>query len=174
LTQIAQGEAGNFTPDQNPRFNCEPTNIIFDYAFDQMMNKIEQTGSGIILTYGFMDVVRTIHLVGDFPDEIEPSVAGYSVGKWEGDTLVVHTKGFKPGFLQAPGGRARGAVRHGDQMEVTERFTMSEDGKELTREYTVVDPVYLAQPYSGSNSSLYTTDKFIAYECEELKDDSQQ
>ena len=58
-----------------------------------MMNKIEQTGSAIILTYGFMDVVRTIHLVGDFPDEIEPSVAGYSVGKWESDTLVVHTKG---------------------------------------------------------------------------------
>jgi hypothetical protein len=174
LTQTAQDEAGNFTADQNPRFNCEPTNIIFDYAFDQMMNKIEQTGAAIVLTYGFMDVVRTIHLIGDFPDEIEPSVAGYSVGKWEGDTLVVHTKGFQPGFLQAPGGRARGAVRHGDQMEITERFTMSEDGNELTREYSVIDPVYLGETYSGSNSSLYTTDRFIAYECEELKDDRQQ
>ena len=51
---------------------------------------------------------------------------------------------------------------------------MSKDGNELTREYTVIDPVYLAKPYSGSNSSLYTTDKFIAYECEELMDDTQQ
>jgi hypothetical protein len=59
-------------------------------------------------------------------------------------------------------------------MEITERFTMSEDGNELNREYTVIDPVYLAKPYSGSNSSLYTTDKFIAYECEELMDDTQQ
>ncbi|MDE0769230.1 MAG: DUF6152 family protein, partial [Opitutaceae bacterium] len=168
LTQIGQDEAGNFTRDQNPRFKCEPTNIIFDYAFDQMMNKIEQTGSAIVLSYGFMDLVRIINLVGDFPDEIEPSVAGYSVGEWEDDTLVVHTKGFKPGFLQAPGGRSASAVRHGDQMEITERFTMSEDGNELNREYTVIDPVYLAKPYSGSNSSLYTTDKFIAYECEEL------
>ncbi len=171
LTDIAKEEAGKYTADDNPRFKCEPTSIIFDYAFDQMMNKIEQTGSAIVITYGFMDMVRVVHLVGDFPDEIEPSVTGYSIGKWEGDTLVVHTKGFKPGFLQAPGGRARGAVRHGDQMEITERFTMSEDGNELTREYTIVDPEYLAETYSHSNSSFYTTDTFIPYDCEELKDD---
>ncbi len=171
-TQIGQDEAAKYTADQNPRFNCEPTNIIFDYAFDQMMNKIEQTGSTIMISYGFMDLVRIIHLVGDFPDNIEPSVAGYSLGKWEGDTLVVTTKGFKPGFLQAPRGSG-GGVRHGERMVVTERFTMSEDGNELLREYTVVDPIYLTEPYSGSNSSLYTTDKFIPYECEELKDDKQ-
>lgn len=171
-TQIGREEAGNYSGDDNPRFNCEPTNIIFDYAFDQMMNKIEQTGSTIVISYGFMDLVRTIHLVGNFPDKIEPSVAGYSIGEWEGDTLVVQTKAFKPGFLQAPRG-SRGGVRHGDQMEITERFSMSGDGIELTREYTVVDPIFLAESYSGSNSSLYTADKFIPYECEELKDDTQ-
>jgi hypothetical protein len=171
-TEIGRAEASNYSGEDNPRFNCEPTNILFDYAFDQMMNKIEQTGSTIVITYGFMDLVRTIHLIGDFPENIEPNVAGYSVGKWEGDTLVVHTKGFKPGFLQAPRG-SRAGVRHGNQMVITERFNMSEDGMELKREYTVVDPVYLAEPYSGSNSSLYTTDKFIPYECEELKDETQ-
>ncbi|MBT5168509.1 MAG: hypothetical protein HN763_05400 [Opitutales bacterium] len=174
LTDLAREEADDFTADQNPRFQCEPTNIIFDYAFDQMMNKIEQTGSAIVITYGFMDMVRVIHLVGGYPDEIEPSVTGYSVGDWEGDTLVVHTKGFKPGFLRAIGGRATESVRHSDQMEITERFTMSKDGTELTREYTIVDPHYLAEPYSHSNSSLYSTSKFFPYECEELKDDSQQ
>lgn len=174
LTDIAREEAGNYTSDDNPRFNCEQTSIIFDYAFDQMLNKIEQTASAIIISHGFMDMVRVIHLDGKFPDEIEPSVAGYSVGEWDGDTLVVKTKGFKPGFLQAPGGRARGAVRHGDQMEITERFFMNDDGTELTREYTVVDPVYLAEPYSHFNKSIYTTEAFIPYECEELKDDRQQ
>lgn len=174
MTQIGMDEADDFTGDQNPRFNCEPTNIIFDYDFDQMINKIEQTGSAIVITYGFMDMVRTIHLVGGFPDELEPSVTGYSVGKWEGDTLVVQTKGFKPGFLQAPGGNRTSCVRHGDQMEITERFTMSEDGSELVREYTVVDPVYLAEPSSHRNVSLYTSDPYIPTECEELKDDLQQ
>ena len=168
LTELAREEADDFTQDQNPRFNCEPTNIIFDYAFDQMMNKIEQTGSAVVITYGFMDMVRVIHLIGGFPETIDPSVAGYSVGTWEGNTLVVQTKGFKPGFLRAIGGRATDSVRHSDQMEITERFTMSKDGTELIREYTIVDPLYLAEPYSHRNSSLYSTDRFIPYECEEL------
>jgi hypothetical protein len=174
MTQIGIDESDDYTEDQNPKFNCEPTNIIYDYDFDQLMNKIEQTGSAIIITYGFMDMVRTIHLVGGFPDEIEPSVTGYSVGKWEGDSLVVHTKGFKPGFLQAVGGSRTSSVRHSDQMEVTERFTMSEDGMGLIREYTVVDPIYLAEPNSHQNLSLYTSDPFIPTECEELKDELQQ
>ena len=173
MTQIGIDESDDYTGDQNPRFNCESTNIIFDYDFDQMINRIEQTGSAVIITYGFMDMVRTIHLVGEFPDEIEPSVTGYSLGKWEGDTLVVNTKGFKPGFLQAPGGNRTSCVRHGDQMEITERFTMSEDGAELIREYTVEDPVYLAAPSSHRNVSVYTSDPFIPTECEELKDDLQ-
>ena len=69
LTDLAREEADDFSQDQNPRFNCEPTNIIFDYAIDQMMNKIEQTGSAIVITYGFMDMVRVIHLVGGFPEK---------------------------------------------------------------------------------------------------------
>lgn len=173
LTQVAIDEQDDYTEEQNPQFNCQPTNIILDYSKDQMINKIEQTGAGIIFSYGFMDLVRTIHLVGGFPNEIVPSLAGYSLGKWEGDTLVVTTKGFKPGFLRAVGGRATTAVRHSDQMVITERFTMSEDGNELTREYTVVDPVYLAEPYKGSNASQHTTEAFITYECVELKDDVQ-
>ena len=173
LTQLAIDEQDDYTEADNPQFNCEPTNIILDYSKDQMINKVEQTGAAIVLSYGFMDLTRVIHLVGDFPENIEPSLAGYSLGEWEGDTLVVTTKGFKPGFLRAVGGRATTAVRHSDQMVITERFTMSEDGKELTREYTVVDPLYLAEPYKGSNSSVYTTEAFITYECEELKDDIQ-
>ena len=99
MTQIGQDEADDYTEEQNPRFICQPTNIIFDYNFDQMVNKIEQSETKIVITYGFMDVVRTIHLGGVFPDEIEPSVTGYSVGEWKDDTLIVKTKGFASGFL---------------------------------------------------------------------------
>ena len=78
---------------------CEPTNIIVDYNFDQMVNKIEQYYDKIIINYGFMDVVRTIHLSSDFPKTIEPSLTGHSIGVWKGDTLVVTTKGFLPRLL---------------------------------------------------------------------------
>ncbi len=48
------------------------------------------------MTYGFMNIVRTIHLDMDsHPENITPSLAGHSIGKWEGDTLVVDTIGFE-------------------------------------------------------------------------------
>ena len=168
MSQIAMEEGINYTETDNPRFMCEPTNIILDYNFDQMVNKIEQSETKIVITYGFMDVVRTIHLDGEFPETIEPSVTGYSVGKWEGDTLVVRTKGFGPGFLRAPGGRPGPAIRHGEQMEITERFYLDEAGNELKREYTVVDPVYLAQPHTHQNTSVLTSDPFLEYDCDDL------
>lgn len=168
LTQKGIDESDDYTPDQNPRFHCQPTNIILDYRFDQMVNKIEQSESEIVITYGFMDVVRTIHLGGSFPDTIEPSVTGYSIGEWQGDTLVVHTKGFAPGFLEAIGGLSTRSVRHSDQMEITERFYLDEAGTELTHEYTITDPVYLAEPYSHMQKSLLTSDPFIPYECDDL------
>ena len=56
-------------------------------------------------------------------------------------------------------------------MEVTERFKMSKEGDVLIHEYTIVDPLYLAQHYSHSDTSLFWTDKFIPYEWEEFKDD---
>lgn len=167
-TQSARDKAFSFSEDENPRMMCEPTNIILDYSFDQMVNKIEQTETKIVITYGFMDVVRTLHLDGKFPDTIERSVAGYSVAKWKGDTLVVTTKGFATGFLQAPGGGSRGAIPHSDQMEITERFSVNSSGNELTREYTVVDPVYLDQSHSHSNKSELTGNPFIPYNCDDL------
>src|SRR3970282_744423 len=46
-----------------------------------------------------------------------PSRAGHSIGRWEGDTLVVDTVGFAPGILA-------GSVAHTDGLHVVERFTL--------------------------------------------------
>ena len=56
-------------------------------------------------------------------------------------------------------------------MEVMERFKMSKEGDVLTHEYTMIDPLYLAEHYSHSDTSLFRTDKFIPYEREDVKDD---
>ena len=172
MTDIGREEARSYAESVNPRLMCEPTNIIVDYNFDQMVNKIDQSYDKILISYGFMDVERVIHLDSEFPDNIEPSLTGYSIGEWEGDALVVTTQGFAPGFLRAPGGGGPGgAIRHGDQMVITEKFSVNEDGTELTREYTVEDPIYLAQPLSHYNKSLRTTNPFIPYDCEDLTED---
>lgn len=168
LTEAAIEAGDDWVAEDNPRFHCQPTNIILDYRFDQMINKIEQSPEEVKITYGFMDVVRTIHIDGEFPDEIEPSVIGYSVGKWEDGKLMVATKGFKAGFLEAIGGRSTRSVPHSDQMEITEVFYIDDSNGELVQEYTVTDPVYLAEPHSHLNRSVKTDDPFIPYECDDL------
>lgn len=166
-TQAAIDVAMKWTRDDNPRFKCEPTNIILDYRFDQMANRFTQTEDMLEIRYGFMDLVRKIHLKGDFPSTIEPSLAGYSIGEFDGDRLVVTTKGFATGFLSVIGGRSEFSMPHSDQMEITEIFYVDDAG-ELIREYKIVDPVYLAEPYEHLHKAVRLDGEYIPFECDDL------
>lgn len=166
-TEAALAVANNWTQDDNPRFKCQPTNIILDYRFDQMVNRFTQTDDMLEIKYGFMDLVRQIHIGGSFPDEIEPSLAGYSVGEFDGDKLVVHTKGFAPGFLEAVGGRSTSSLPHSDQMEVKEVFYVDDAG-ELVREYEITDPVYLAETYVHLHKAVNFDGEYYPFECDDL------
>ena len=88
----------------NPRLRCEPTNILFDWTFDARVNRIVQDEDADRVA-----VRLDGHRAHD-PSEhdrasgrIEPSVAGHSIGRWEGDVLIVDTVGFAPGVLSADG-----------------------------------------------------------------------
>ena len=80
----------------------------------------------------------------DHPASVRPSRAGHSIGRWEGDVLVVDTARFLPGVLNAP-------VRHGDKLHVVERFTLDPQTTKLTRTYTATDPDYLKGEYTGQD-----------------------
>ncbi len=170
LTEAAIEAGDDWTPEDNPRFNCQPTNIILDYRFDQMLNNFEQSEDELKITYGFMDVERVIHIDGEFPDDIEPSVTGYSVGGWNDDKLEVITKGFAPGFLQVIGGRSESSVPHSDQMEIAETFYIDEN-EELVQEYTITDPVNLVEPHSHLNRAVKSDYEFVPYDCDDLTEE---
>ena len=82
---------------------------------------------------------------------------GTSVGRWEGDTLVIGTKGFTDESWLGSG------YIHGYQMKVTERLTRT--GNDLRIETTVEDPEYLAQPWVRYPRTIqYSTDPNAAWE----------
>ncbi len=169
--QVAQSEAGiaaglDFNPQENPRLNCQTTNIFLDWIFNEQVNQIVQSENSIIMNYGFMEMIsRTIHLdMESHPDDLVPSIVGHSIGKWEGDTLVVDTIGFAEGYLSATGR----AVKHSEEMHVVERFSLSEDGNRLDRTYIVNDPLYLTAPYEGSDFVVRTSFPFQEYDCVDL------
>jgi hypothetical protein len=65
---------------------------------------------------------------------------GYTVGNWEGDTLVLDSVSFVDTTWLA-----RGGFVHSDQMRVVEKFTRQ--GSEILYEVTVEDPEVLVEPW---------------------------
>jgi len=151
----------------NPRFNCMATNIIFDWEFDRHVNEIIQTEDIITLKYGFMDIIRTIHLNNEHPVNIEPSRTGHSIGRWENNTLIIETKGFMEGYLITTGGNI---VKHSSEMLITEWFSYDQATQGLTRNYRATDPLYFNGEFTGQDVVFPSNITFEEYACEELKD----
>jgi hypothetical protein len=162
LTEAGEKAAASFTRDDNPRFKCQTTSIIFDWTFDGPVNRITQNKDTITLEYGQFGLKRTIHMnLAKHPSNIKPSRTGHSIGKWEGDVLVVDTVGFLPGVLNAP-------VRHSDKLHVVERFSLDPDTMALTRNYVAEDPVHLKGRYTGSDTIQIADARFSPERCQEL------
>jgi hypothetical protein len=85
---------------------------------------------------------RTIFTDGrPHPDDLEPGIFGHSVGKWEGDTLVVDTVGIKT-ITEIDGG-----LKHSDKLHITERIHLAaNDPETLMVEMTLDDPEALEAP----------------------------
>ncbi|HEY5665699.1 MAG TPA: DUF6152 family protein [Gammaproteobacteria bacterium] len=165
FTERGQAEADAFvmwSTEDNPRLRCEPTSIIFDWTFDGAVNRITQAGDRIVINYGLYSFERVIHInLAEHPDDIEPSYSGHSIGRWEGDVLVVETIGFEPGVIAAP-------VRNSDQLRVVERFSLDPDSLELRRDFLAEDPVYFTDQYVGYDIVLPADVPYVAHRCDEL------
>jgi hypothetical protein len=165
LTPRGQAEADAFrmwSPEDNPRLRCRPTSIILDWVFDGPVNRIAQQKDRIIIDYGLYSFERVIHMDTDeHPANLVPSYAGHSIGRWDGDTLVVDTIGFEPGVLVAP-------IRHSDRLHVVERFTLDPQTVVLHRSYVAEDPVYFVGQYAGSDTVLVADVPYEPRPCKEL------
>ena len=167
LTVAGERAREKFDPTtrDNPRLRCEPTNILFDWTFDTMVNRIVQTPERITLQYGFMDLTRTIHLnVKEHPTNLRPSVAGHSIGRWEGDVLVVDTTGFAPGVLSADAD-----TLHSNQLHVVERFQLNPEKQTLTRSYVATDPLYFSSEYKGTDTMYPAEVPYSRYDCKDVE-----
>ncbi|HET8698747.1 MAG TPA: hypothetical protein VFO94_14760, partial [Gammaproteobacteria bacterium] len=94
---------------------------------------------------GGVEAVRTIHLDrNDHPADVEPSLLGHSIGRWDGKALLVDTVAFTP---DARGIAAIG-IPSGPGKRMTERFTLAADGRSIRREVTLEDPQFLTAQVS--------------------------
>jgi hypothetical protein len=118
-------------------------------------------GQITIVTEAFSEV-RRIYLNEPAPpiDEVPPGYYGHSVGRWEGDTLVVETVGIKetvPGYNNIP---------HSSQMRITERIRLVTPDV-LHDQITIEDPVVLAKPVTYTLAYRRLPDyKMVEFICE--------
>ena len=74
------------------------------------------------------------------PEPLLPTWLGYSVGRWEGDTLVVESNGYNDKTWLT-----REGLPHTDKLHITERYTRLDYGR-MTLEITYVDPGTFTEP----------------------------
>jgi hypothetical protein len=130
-------------PADDPSFlRCEPPGIARQMFTRHQFQIREISKDRLELRYGEWDARRTIYMDGQKRPGNQPATPlGYSVGHWEGDTLVIETSGITPNILFAPD-----VTYHSDQLRIVERYTRAKDGKTLALTATIEDPLTLKQP----------------------------
>ena len=165
--RTAQEALRKRSTSEDPRLTCQITSILFDWVFDGAINRITQSATAIKMEYG-AGLTRTVHMnLTTHPAKIAPSRGGHSIGRWDGDTLVVDTVGFLPGSIA-------GTLPHSDKLHIVERFTLNQATLELTRGIVVEDPVYFMDKYVDSDSVLPADAPFRVEACRELAPEYQQ
>ncbi len=119
--------------------------------------QIVQTKDAIMILVEMVHDVRVIRIGGEpLPKHVRPWM-GDSIGRWEGDTLVVETTNFHP--LQ----QFRGAS---ENLKVTERFARV-DAETILYKFTIEDPTTFTSSWGGEVPFRRTEELIYEYACHE-------
>ena len=148
----------------NPDANCLPMGIT-QFHMQPQPRKIMQTARLIAIMYEANSGLRYIYMDGrQLPPQGEPQPwwYGYSVGRWDGDTLVVETNNLRDdGWLDVEGSPLT------DQARIVERFHRPIFGK-LEIDVTVEDPKAYTKPFTVRiNQRVSPDDEPIEFVCNE-------
>jgi hypothetical protein len=163
--KLVQQRAENFGRE-NPHYKCLPQGPA--YTTLGGMKRVLQTPAMIVimnedLTY------RTIHIDGRaLETDPNPSWMGYSVGRWDGDTLVVESNGFNDRTWLV------GYHPHTEGLRITERFRRADFGH-LTVSATFQDPKAYNKPWTVPlHAQLAGDTELMESVCNEFPDNGQQ
>jgi hypothetical protein len=153
----------------NPDANCLPMGIT-QFHMQPQPRKIVQTANLILIVYEANYGLRYIYTDGrKLPPQGDPLSwwYGYSVGHWEGDTLVVETNNLRGAETGANDGwlDVRGSP-YSEQAHFTERFRRPTFGK-LEIDVKVEDPKSYTKPFTVRINQRFVDEEPIEFVCNE-------
>ncbi len=148
----------------DPNVHCQPRGAVRILTDDYYKRIIQAPDRLVVLTERNM-AYRQIFTDGrPLPQDPDPTWNGYSAGKWDGDTLVVQTIGFRDGLWLDSQGNPLGS-----KGKVTEKFRRPNYGT-LQVDITIDDPSAYSAPWSVQlNQPIVLDSELIDYFCENEK-----
>jgi hypothetical protein len=129
--------------------------------------EIVQSPKRVVFLYELMNTFRSIPVDGrkhPAADDIEPAYFGNGIGRWDGDTFVIDSIGFKDknSWLDDD------AHPHSDAMHVVERWTRT-DPTHLSHQVTVEDPKFYTKPFTFDRvfTPLPAGQELLEFACDE-------
>jgi hypothetical protein len=150
LTEKARAAIASVDARSTTQKDCIPIGVP-GVMFYPVANTVTVQKDRVVMRVDWMDSERTIFLDGRaHPPAGQTFLHGHSVGRWEGDTLVVETTNFRE--------HAMGltlTMPSSSQKRVVERFRLGPDRRRLMYSGVVEDAVYLAKPVEWSGQWEY-------------------
>ncbi|MEE2777839.1 MAG: hypothetical protein VYE73_13880 [Acidobacteriota bacterium] len=117
------------------------------------LKTIVQTDDYVMINIEWMHDTRIIRIDGEHGPDTVTSLTGDSIGRWDGDTLVVETRSFteRPGVAKG--------------FQVVERFRRTDEDT-VVYSFKVDDPAF-SEPYSGEYPWPRTDNRLYEYACHE-------
>jgi hypothetical protein len=158
-----EAEQAQGAHQDNPTANCLPPGMPGIMNQPYPMEFLVTPGKITVVIEAYSQTRRIFTDGRKHPEDPDPTFNGHSIGRWEGDTLVVDTVGFS---TDTPLGNSWG-MKHSEKMRIEERFrVIAPDTMEIRT--TVYDPVALTKPWTTTKSLARHRDWDIAeYICEQ-------
>lgn len=172
LTAAGLTAVASFDRKLPPANTCETASIPDLMYAPFYLTGIEIEEDRVSFVHEVYGITRSIELDAA-PARVEPSgVLGVATARIEGEELRVETSNYPAsrwGLALAVHTNGAGVdIPSSVQKRTVERFSVSEDSQQLTLEYTLVDPLYLTEPYSGQivMNRVADNQEVIPFECD--------
>ncbi len=165
LNERAIAFQGVFDEAIAPKYDCVPA-ASPAIQYDPYFMEVVQWPDRVIFRYEKDDVLRSAWLDGREPPPNEYTVQGFSVGRYEGDALIVETTQF---VFDITGFDDYNGIPSSQLKKVTERYWR--DGDDLRMTLTVEDPLFLREPASYTTRWLAAREgyKLNPYACDPVE-----